>query len=357
MASEVPYLFGTPELKVDPTILSVLTSMCTPDKPFERTGLFGDIAFSEVCLSDNDTIKIKECIELLRTDEQKGYVSDVLDALQERAKKDNSPLLEKLTTATETEYKRLCKAFFIRTRCFIVIRNSTHAVIGRVIAFPDQISDDYGNNLDEHNEKGLNTVKVVRAKEAFESRVGSTLYLGHGQGATLAQLCACVADEPAVIFDPTFLSEVLLRNAFRDELPKKFKMEPRKEAQFPWNVLSYFYEGALLQYLPVVSPAIEVVAAELAKRKEEKEGGEEKKEGAEEEQKAEKKEVEQAEAFFAKRTTYLANGVLSPSLSSRAEKTNRYAASMLSDIYTDSMTKVKPGSYPYVVHRHNHKKA
>ncbi|EPY23756.1 hypothetical protein STCU_07484 [Strigomonas culicis] len=275
--------------------------------------------------------KINEVHKLLRTDALKNYVSDVLDAMQERAKKEKSPLLEKLAASMEVEYKRICKAFFVRARCFIVVRTSTNAIIGRVIVFPDQVSDDFGNNLDEHNERGLNALKVVRAKDTFETRVGSTLYIGHGQGATLAELCAAVADEPAIVFDPTFLSEVLLRTVLDDTLPEKFAMDERKEVPFPWNVLYYLHEGPLLHYLPVVPLALDVLKAQLAQRNPGNVT----------------KEQQQLNTFRAKRTTFKASGVLPSSLSSRAEKSCRYHATMLSDIYTDSMTRIQPIKHPY----------
>ncbi|CAD2218041.1 hypothetical protein AGDE_05676 [Angomonas deanei] len=237
-----PYLFGTEDCKVDNKLVSALCHMCTPDKAVDKTSLFGDFAFSEMCVSDEMTLEHKKALEAIRAPIQGDFINRVVEEL--RSKGDSKPALAKLADAIDGEYKRLLKVFFLRVRCFIVIRNSTNEPIGRIVAFPEQIADDYGNNLDEHNETGMGKMKVLFAQQSNKSRIGTTLYVGHGAGATMAQICGCLKDEPAVTFDSTYLSEILTRNIFREELPKKFELAERKEGEFPWNILSYYFEPA-----------------------------------------------------------------------------------------------------------------
>lgn len=87
---------------------------------------------------------------------------------------------------------------------------STGRIIGRIIAFADPLSDDYGNSLEPHAEEDMNAVRVIHAVGPLSANI-TELYVSH-EGAARAQFVAFLRKEP-ILLDGTFLSDVIVPNA------------------------------------------------------------------------------------------------------------------------------------------------
>lgn len=321
---------SAPDLKLTPKMLSALANMCSAEKPFEDTILIGDFAFAEICVSDEETKELKDIFNTLRNDDAKSFVGQLVDAANAKAKEARKPALAKVAEAMDAEYRRLVKTFFIRVRCFEVYRNSSGASIGRVIAFPDQFSDEYGNNLDAHTEEGMHLGRVSHAKKS-KALFSSTVYLGHGQGAAMAQYCGFLKDEEAIVFDSTPLGEAIVQHAVTRKLPDEVQAAPRKESPRDCNVKHFYLEATAKPMESVQPKVVEIIASVHAANLD---GGDE-------------KQAEQAKSYFAKRCTCKVAAVLSAAVATRAEKTGRVPAAAWSDMLNAHMTTIHMAPSPY----------
>lgn len=348
-AAPVQILFGAPDCKLTNKMLGHIASMVTPDLPANNTSMIGDFAFSEICISDVEASTLRDTIIALRNGPNPGYIHEVLDRLAG----EKSKAVAKVAESIEAEYARICKVFFLRSRCMEVSRVSTNEVIGRIISFPDQISDDYGNNLEPRGEKGMNPGKVAHAYNSGE-RKGATLYIGHGQGATMAQICACLNDEQCIILDGTITSELLTQNFFQNELPKTVKMEERQGGDREWNILFEsleVVESRLAAGIPaVMEVAKEVAQKQAAERAEEakKKREEERKEGKPQPPKKEgPSDAEVAATYFEKRITNKLSGLVNSAALTRFQGSGKFPASAISNFVTEYTTIVSTSNYPF----------
>ena len=344
-------LFGHADLKVDARFLSNLAFMASSDKPVETPMSVGDYAMSEMCVSDSEAADFKMYLDTIRSVGQEDFVSKVVTKLRAQAAQSRDHAVAATADALECEFARLTKVFFLRARSYQVIKISTDEPVGRVVCFPDQVSDDYGNNLDEHNETGIIQSLVDRSHGA---EMMPTVYVGHGQGAAMAEVCGCATGRQAIIFDASLLSTPLVYNAVRHkcvqsdpedvDVPHEFKLiyyRTDATAKKQDAIFKTFHK-AVEEVYAEEKAAEEAAAAEASKK------GEAKKEDKNDERR--KKEEEQQKAaleWFENPEWYQIGGIVSAAASSRFERTGRYNAKALSDMLVDYTASIRPAKDPY----------
>lgn len=345
-------LFGRSDLKVNARLLSTFAFLASSEKPVETPTLVGDYAMSEMCVSDAETADIKMYLDTLRSEGQQDFVSQIVQKLRAQAAQSRNHAVAATADAIESEFARLVKVFFLRVRSYQVIQVSTDSPVGRVVCFPDQISDDYGNNLEERSEAGIIQSIVDRSKGAEKL---PTLYVGHGQGAAMAELCGCAAGRQAIIFDANLLSTLLVYNAVTH---KCVQSEP-EDGDMPheFNLINYRTEASAAKQdavIKAVKKAVEEIAAEekaaeeAAAAEAKKKGAEPKKEDKNDERRKKEEEREKAAAeWFENREWYKIGGIVSPAASSRFERTGRYNAKALSDMMVDYTASIRATPNPY----------
>lgn len=341
-------LFGRPDLKVNARFLSTIAFLASAEKPVETPTLVGDYAMSEMCVSDAETADIKMYLDTLRSEGQKDFVSQIVAKLRAQSR---NHAIAAAADAIESDFARLVKVFFMRVRSYQVIQVSTDEPIGRIVCFPDQISDDYGNNLEERTEAGIIQSIVDRSRGAEKL---PTVYVGHGQGAAMAELCGCAAGRQAIIFDGSVLSSLLVYNAV---VHKCVQSEPEDgDAPREFNLINYRTEAVAAKQDAIVKPiqkAVEEIAAaekaeEEAAAAEARKKGEVKKEDKNDERRKKEEAKEKAAAeWFENREWYMIGGIVSAAASSRFERTGRYNAKALSDMLVDYTASVRPTPNPY----------
>lgn len=323
-----PTLFETTDCKIDGKMLAQLAQLCSPDLPAATTTMIGDFAFNEICLGVKETDNFKNILLSFREDTHAHYVDDVIARMKKVAADKKCNVMKQLAAATDAEYTRLCNVFFLRVRHFEVTRISTHQIIGRIVSFPDQVSDDYGNNLQTRDEKCMNPGKALHADTATALK---TVYLGYGQGATMAQILGCLNDTECIVFDGTLCAEVLLRSTFSNPLPEHIKKpepkegEENKEDTHAWHVISYSLELVGARYAAAIPAALEI-AAEAAEGKELD---------------------DEAAAYLEKRSGNKITGLVSEALTTRFNQTSKFSTTSLSTLLGEYMTAIRPCAYPY----------
>ncbi|KPA83292.1 hypothetical protein ABB37_02959 [Leptomonas pyrrhocoris] len=345
-------LFGLADLKVNARFLSNVAFMASADKPVETPTLIGDYAMSEMCVSKAETEDLKMYLGTLRSDGQKKFVSQVVEKLRAAAAQTRNRAVAAAADTIESDFAHLAKVFFLRVRSYEVIKVSADKSVGRIVCFPDQISDDYGNNLEEHNETGIIQSLVDRSHNADKL---PTVYVGHGHGAAMAEVCGCATGRQSIIFDGSILSTLLVLNAVTH---KCVLSEPGDDdVPHEFNLMNYRTEATITTQDAIIKPiqtaAEEVLAEEKAEEEaaaEEanKNGGGKKEEKADAESK--KKEDEQqkaAMAWFDNRVWHKIGGIVSPAASNHFERTGRYNAKALSDMLLDYTASVRPAEDPF----------
>jgi hypothetical protein len=344
-------LFGLADLKVNARFLSNIAFMASAEKPVETPTVHGDYAMSEMCVSDAEMADMKMYLDTLRSAGQQDFVSQVVAKLRAQVAKSRNYAVAAAADSIESEFARLVKVFFLRARSYEVIKVSTEEPVGRIVCFPDQISDDYGNNLEERNEMGVLQSLVDRSRNADRL---PTVYVGHGQGAAMAELCGCAAGRQAIIFDGNILSTILVFNAVTH---KRVQSEPEDgDVPHEFNLINYRTEATAKKQDAVVKAiqqAVEDVyaeekAAEEAAAANAKKNGEVKKdEKSEERRKKEEEQQQAAVAWFENREWYSIGGIVSAAASQRFDRTGRYNAKALSDMLVDYTASVRPSEDPY----------
>lgn len=345
-------LFGRADLKVDARLLSNLAFMASAEKPVETPTLIGGYAMSEMCVSDAETADIKMYLNTLRSEGQQDFVSQVVAKLRAQVAQSRNHAVAAAADAIESDFARLVKVFFLRVRSYEVIHVESEESVGRIVCFPDQISDDYGNNLEERTEAGVIQSLVDRARGAEKL---ATVYVGHGQGAAMAELCGCAAGRQAIIFDGSLLSSLLVFNAVTH---KCVQSEPEDDGvPHDFNLINYRTEATAKKHDAVVkalTQAVEEVhaeekAAEEAAEAEARKKGEEKKKDDKNDERKKKEEEQQKAAveWFENREWYKIGGIVSAAANKRFESTGRYNAKALSDMLVDYTASVRPTEDPY----------
>ncbi|KPI90199.1 hypothetical protein ABL78_0717 [Leptomonas seymouri] len=343
-APAVHTLFGFPDLKVNAHLLANLAFMASSDKPMESPTLSGGYAMSEMCVSDAETAELKMYLETLRSNGQKTFVSRIVEKLRGEAAQTRNQAVAAAADTIEADYARLLKVLFLRARSYDVIKVSTDKPVGRFVCFPDQISDDFGNNLEEHSEAGVIQSLVARSRDADKL---PTVYVGHGQGAVMAVLCGCATGSQSILFDGTILSTLLVANAVEH---KCVQCEP-DECPVPreFNLINYRTEAMAKKQDAVVKSILK--AAGEVKREEKaaeaRKNGEEKKENKKDERDLKDEEQQKAAAAWIESSEwYKIGAIVSPSASGRFEKTGRYAAKALSNMLADYTATIRPSENP-----------
>ncbi|CAC9514605.1 hypothetical protein, unknown function [Leishmania infantum JPCM5] len=346
-APAVHTVFGVEDFKIDARFLSHMAFLCSPDKPVETSTLIGSYAMCEICVSEPETADIMMYLDTLRSPGQQAYVGKVTSEMRQAAGASRNTAVAEAADAMDAEFARLKSVFFLRVRSFVVIDTETNETVGRVVTFPGQISDDYGNNLEEHSEHGANQIKVVRAHTAEEL---ITVYIGHGQGAAMAQLCACASGGQAIVFDGTTLSELLVHNAVQHKCVKSEPIDDGVERD--WHILHYRSEAwAKKQDATVratVAAARKIDAEEKAANEAAREGkGPEAKKKGESTTRAAEKEDCSAEKWFKKCEWITVGGIIPVVAQCRFARTGRYNAKALSDMITDYTASMQAAEDPY----------
>lgn len=342
-APKIHALLGASDLKLSSKTLSILSFMCSPDKPVDAANTMGDIAFSEICISDVESADISVFLDTLRSPGQTRYVSKLVAAIRQEGQQTRNRALVTAADAIESENARILKVFFLRARAYQVIRVSTDEVIGRIVAFPDQISDDYGNNMEVRTEKGIYNTKVNCAHDAAFL---PTVYVGHGQGSAMAQICGFATGQPAIILDGNVLSDVLVQNAVAHKCVKGEAPSVERD----WNVIHYQTEACEKRYgatdVKVVEVAKQILAEEKAAEAKAAEKAKKENGGAKANEKPED-EGYPAEKYFGVQEWQKVTGVISSAATSRFERTGRYPSSVLSDMFVNYTTIIRPSAAPY----------
>ncbi|KAG5473220.1 hypothetical protein CUR178_03139 [Leishmania enriettii] len=342
--------FGTEDCSIDARFLSHMAFLCSPDKPVETSTVIGKYAVSEICVSEAEAADIKMYFETLRSPGQTAYVSKLTAEMHRAAAACGDSAMAEAADAMMAEYKRFKSVFFLRMRAFVVIHVEKNETVGRILTFPDQISDDYGNNLDEHSEQGINQAKVSQAQ--FAERL-PTVYVGHAQGAAMAKLCACAYSRQAILFDGTTLSELLVHNAVEQRCVQP---EPMDDEEKRWNLIHYRTE-AFAKKQDATAKATMVAAKKIdAEEKAAREAAmaakeeEEKKSGAYAIQVAKKAEDDYyaAQVWLQKSEWNMIGGIIPTVAQTRFARTGRYNAKALSDMFVDYTVSLRASQDPYV---------
>ncbi|KAG5498728.1 hypothetical protein JKF63_03016 [Porcisia hertigi] len=339
--------FGAEDFKIDGRFLSSMAFLCSPDKPVETSTVIGSYAVNEICVSDAETADIKMYLGTLRSAGQAAYVRKVAAEIRLAARAEGDQAAAEAADAMEAEFCRLKKVFFPRVRSFIVVRVDTGKSVGRIVTFPDQISDDYGNNLEERSEQGFNQHKVNQSHVADALK---TVYMGHGQGSALAQVCACASGRQVIVFDGTTLSDLLVHNAVQH---KCVKLEPLAddEAEEDWHIIHYRTEASAKRQDAAAKAIItaahkidaeEKAAAEAAKEAEAKLNGDINNKAA-----AEEEEDNLAEEWLKKCEWNTIGGIIPAVAQNRFLRTGRYNAKALSDMMVDHTVLLQASHDPY----------
>ncbi|GET90838.1 hypothetical protein, unknown function [Leishmania tarentolae] len=340
-------VFGVEDFKIDARFLSHMAFLCSPDKPLETPTVMGGYAMSEICVSEPETADIKMYLNTLRSPGQAAYVSKVTSEMRQAAARSRNTAVAEAADAMDAEFQRFKSAFFVRVRSFLVMHTETNEIVGRIVTFPGQISDDYGNNLEEHTEHGAKETKVTRAHVAEGL---TTVYIGHGQGSAMAQLCAFASGNQAIIFDGTTLSELLVHNAVER---KCVKSEPiNSDVERKWHILHYRSEAwakkqdttARITLTAAKKIDAEEKAAEEAAN--ESKVSETKNAGQLTDTSAEDEDIS-AKDWFDKLEWHMIGGIIPVAAQHHFTRTGRYNAKALSDMIIDYTASVRAAEDPY----------
>ncbi|CBZ28911.1 hypothetical protein, unknown function [Leishmania mexicana MHOM/GT/2001/U1103] len=347
-APAVHSAFGVEDFKIDARFLSHMAFLCSPDKPVETSTLIGNYAICEICVSEGETADIMMYLDTLRSPGQEGYVGKVTSEMRKAAAASRNTAIAEAADAMDAEFARLKSVFFVRVRSFVVIHTETNEVVGRILAFPGQISDDYGNNLEVHSEHGANQMKVARAHIAGGL---TTLYIGHGQGAAPAQICAGASGSQAILFDGTALSELLVHNALQHGCVQWEPLDD--EVKGNWGILHYRTEAWAKKQNATASATIAAARKIDAEEKGIREAvGEGKVFGAkntgESTINATEKEDRSPLNWFKKCEWITVSGIIPVVAQCRFARTGRYNAKALSDMIIDYTASMQAAEDPYV---------
>lgn len=334
-------LFGAADLPVNARFLSNIAFLTSPDKPVETSTVVGNYAISEMCVAEGEAADFKMYLDTLRSAGQAAYVSKIAAEIRQA----NSRAANETAEALESEFARFKKTFFLRVRSFQVLSIATGEPQGRIVTFPDQISDDYGTNLDVHNEQGISQSMVNRAQGA---EALPTVYVGHGQGSAMAQLCACASGNQAIIFDGTTLSNLLVGNAVAHQC---IKSEPVAETERQFNVIFYRTNASASKQdatLAAVDAAAKKVAAQEAKEAAAAKAAAEAEARKNGQQIPKPEEEDKSAEDFFKTVEYISiGGIIPAAAQARFNKTGRYNAKALSDMFVDYTASVQAAQNPY----------
>ncbi|KAG5472452.1 hypothetical protein LSCM1_03851 [Leishmania martiniquensis] len=341
--------FGAEDFHIDGRFLSHMAFLCSPDKPVETSTVIGNYAVSEICVSEAEAADIKMYFDTLRSPGQAAYVRKVMAEMRKGGAACDNGTVAEAAEAMATEFQRFESVFFVRVRAFLVIHVESNETVGRIVTFPDQISDDYGNNLEEHSEQGISQSKVVLAQNAEQL---PTIYIGHAQGAAMAQLCACAYSRQAIVFDGTTLSELLVHNAVEQ---KCVRPEPMDEGEKSWHIIHYRTEAFAKKQdataKATITAARKVDADERAAKAAKGTKVEEEKKTGEFAAKAAQKEEEDyraAKAWFKKCEWNTVGGIIPAVAQTRFTRTGRYNAKALSDMMVDYTVSMRAAHDPYL---------
>ncbi|KAK7201115.1 hypothetical protein NESM_000172200 [Novymonas esmeraldas] len=350
-APTVHTAFGVEDFRIDARFLSSVAFLCSPDKPVETSTVIGNYALSEICVSETEAGDINMYLDTLRSPGQASYVSKVIAQIHVAAEQSRNRAAAEAADAMEVEFARFKQVFFLRVRSYEVLRVDTHESIGRIVTFPDQISDDYGNNLDPHSEQGISKTTVERAKGAENL---PTIYVGHAQGAAMAEICACAAGRQAIIFDGTTLSELLVHNAVQQGRVHLDALDG--DAQKEWSILHYRTAASASRQDATAKVTIAAAkkidaeekaardAAIAAKAADGKKNGEVK---SKDEAAKEAEQQKAAENWLKKSEWNTIAGIIPAVAQTRFTRTGRYNAKALSDMILDYTASMQAAHDPY----------